>query len=257
MKIVNSQLAQSIQEQGMLKPPNNFGYIMLAAEIEKTAPYIKVSKKKKALIKSLRSACRDLKKEAQVNRADLFKAFLIPPGNEEGKNYLKEHDIDMPLAKYDVIVLIESESVSVLEEVEKLKIFEDVLALFKSQTKRFYKTRAKNIKRIDEVNKNKKGVFLFNFFYAKDKVVVQEVWEYTAGWWTAKANLTNSTALQPIDTDTSYQLINHCKWDKASQIIPILILGKLGMINGFNNFVLKNFTENDIVAMPVLYRLVT
>jgi hypothetical protein len=257
MKIVNSQLAQSIQEQGMLKPPNNFGYIMLAAEIEKTASYIKVSKKKKALIKSLRSACRDLKKEAQVNRADLFKAFLIPPGNEEGKNYLNEHDIDMPLAKYDVIVLIESESVSVLEEVEKLKIFEDVLALFKSQTKRFYKTRAKNIKRIDEVNKNKKGVFLFNFFYAKDKVVVQEVWEYTAGWWTAKANLTNSTALQPIDTDTSYQLINHCKWDKASQIIPILILGKLGMINGFNNFVLKNFTENDIVAMPVLYRLVT
>ena len=88
-------------------------------------------------------------------------------------------------------------------------------------------------------------------------MVVQEVWEYTAGWWTAKANLTNSTALQPIDTDTSYQLINHCKWDKASQIIPILILGKLGMINGFNNFVLKNFTENDIVAMPVLYRLVT
>ena len=69
MKIVNSQLAQSIQEQGMLKPPNNFGYIMLAAEIEKTAPYIKVSKKKKALIKSLRSACRDLKKEVQVNRA--------------------------------------------------------------------------------------------------------------------------------------------------------------------------------------------
>jgi hypothetical protein len=34
-----------------------------------------------------------------------------------------------------------------------------------------------------------------------------------------------------------------------------LILGRLGIRRGLNDFVLSNFSANNIVAMPILYKL--
>ena len=79
----------------------------------------------------------------------------------------------------------------------------------------------------------------------------RDQWEYTAGWWTAKANLTNSTPLLPLPGEhSSYSLINHCRWDRMLYLAPHLVFRPT-----LNDFVLRNFTANDIASMPVLYHL--
>ncbi|MBT3811658.1 MAG: hypothetical protein HOF98_02380 [Gammaproteobacteria bacterium] len=108
----------------------------------------------------------------------------------------------------------------------------------------------KNAKQIDDVSKESNGIFLFNFFYSKDPQTLLDVWEFTAGWWTEKANLTNSTPLIPVEEGSQYTLINHCKWDRLIDVLPSLIFKP-----SFHSFVLKNFTANAIVAMPILYKL--
>jgi hypothetical protein len=108
----------------------------------------------------------------------------------------------------------------------------------------------KNPKRINEVSKDTDGIFLFNYFYSEDTKTLLDVWEYTAGWWTKNANLTNSTPLQPVLAGSSYNLINHCRWDNLIDVLPSLIFKP-----NMKRFVLKNFTDNNIVAMPILYRL--
>lgn len=47
MKLINSHLAESIEEQGMLATPNALGYIFIGAEIEPTHPFRKSEKKKR------------------------------------------------------------------------------------------------------------------------------------------------------------------------------------------------------------------
>ena len=255
MKLINSHLAESIEEQAMLATPNALGYIFIGAEIEPTHPFRK-SEKKKRLELQLKNKIEFFKNTPGVQRADLFSSFIIPPGSEEGLRVLQKKNIDIQPAKFDIVILIETASIENLDRIENDSTLRDIEYFLEDNAQRIYKTKAQNKLRIAEVDKDTNGVFLFNYFYCKDRKAVLDVWKYTAGWWTAKANLTNSTPLSPFDENGPFSLINHCKWNSWSEILPILILGKLGIIKGLNNFVLKNFTANEIVAMPVLYKLV-
>jgi hypothetical protein len=78
------------------------------------------------------------------------------------------------------------------------------------------------------------------------------VWEYTAGWFTTNTGLDNSTLLMPIKGDNSkYGVINHCRWDKLSSLLPKLIFEKT-----IRSYVGANFAANKIASMPILYRLI-
>lgn len=254
MKIINPTLAENIEEQGMLSPPNSFGYIFIAAEIEPQHLLVKSTFKKK-LEGELKDKISFLKEIVGVQRADLFSGFIIPPGSKEGLQFIKEKNIKIQPAKFDIVILIETESTDNLDLIENNKILIEIEAYLKDNTQRFFKTRAQNKTKIAEVDKNTKGIFLFNYFYCKNEKTVLDVWKYTAGWWTENANLTNSTPLSPLNENCDYALINHCKWNRLIDILPILILGRIGIVKGLNSFVLKTFTANQIVAMPVLYRL--
>jgi hypothetical protein len=123
-----------------------------------------------------------------------------------------------------------------------------LLSLHSSYT---HKTAAKNARKIEDVDKNRQGVFLFNYFYADDPKELLPVWEYTAGWFTDVTELNNSTLLLPCDGEESqYGVINHCRWDRLSDIVPDLLFRP-----SFRNYVLKNFESNGIAAMPILYKL--
>jgi len=77
------------------------------------------------------------------------------------------------------------------------------------------------------------------------------VWEYTAGWFTAKTGLDNSTLLIPLEGENSqYGVINYSRWDHLSDIIPDLLFRP-----SFRKYVLDNFEMNGIAAMPILYKL--
>lgn len=251
MKIVNAHLAHSIKEQGMLKPPNAFGYIAIAAEVERPGLFSSNSSSKKALLSKLKSLCKEFNSSsARINRADVFDAFIIPPGTKEGRNLIKEKNYNVHLAAFDIVILFECKSIEDALVVKKSQEIKTILDLIKTKSTHTHFMTYKNAKRIDEVSKESDGVFLFNFFYSEDTQTLLDVWEYTAGWWTEKANLTNSIPLQPVEADAQYNLINHCRWDRLSDVLPSLLFKP-----SMQNFVLKNFTENSIVAMPILYRL--
>lgn len=251
MEIVNPHLAHSIKEQGMIKEPNTFGYLHLAAEVEAPSFFSVGSNTKKALIHDLKTLCNTLKSEINtVQRADIFNAFIIPPGSKEGREVIENKGYNVHVAAFDIVVLIECSNLDEAVKVRGSEQCKAIIQLLKDKSKFFHSMLAKNAKRIDEVSKESNGIFLFNYFYAEDTQTLLDVWEYTAGWWTAKANLTNSTPLQPVEEGSQYSLINHCRWDKLIDVLPSLILKP-----SLNKFVLKNFTVNDIMAMPILYKL--
>lgn len=256
MKIVNPHLAQDIKTQGMIMPPNTFGYIQLACEVEKPAFLRRDSKQKKALLKRLKGLSESFKENnPKIRRADVFTALVIPPGDREGAAYIENHQLDIHIAQYDIVLLIECDAVSDIEGIAATEAMIEIENLMKRSSSYCHKVLAKNPNRIAEVDKDRQGVFLFNYFYSQDQQTVLDVWQYTAGWWTADAKLDNSTPLLPLNTESEYSLINHCRWDRLRDILPTLVLGRLGVKPGLNKFVLKNFTANGIVAMPVLYKL--
>jgi hypothetical protein len=259
MKIVNPQMAQSIRRQGMLAAPNTFGYIHLAAELERPRPLHKPGAGKRALLDQLKGKAQALLGLEDVRRADVFSAFLIPPGTNPGLKLIEKQKYDVHVAEFDIVVLVECESPQAASRVRDSAAFAALKALLDEAARFVHCITASNPKRIAEVDKTRDGIFLFNYFYAADVAskgaegieVLLAVWEYTAGWWTAKANLTNSTPLQPLPGERSeYSLINHCRWDRGIDVFPHLIFRP-----SLDQFVLANFTANDIAAMPVLYHL--
>lgn len=259
MKIVNAHLAHNLREQGMLKEPNACGYLHLAAELERPHPLKRNSIAKTGLLEGLKRLAGKLRttESTDVRRADVFDAFVIPPGAGEGRQVIEEAGYDVHVAAFDVVVLVECVSIEAALRVRESEAFDALKDLLDQKASYVHCVAARNAKRIDEVDKTRDGVFLFNYFFAADagepdrKEIVPAVWEYTAGWFTAKANLTNSTLLEPLPGEQSqYAVINHCRWDRKLDVFPHLVFRP-----SIRRFVLGNFTANRIVAMPILYHL--
>lgn len=260
MKIVNGHLAQSIRAQGMLQEGNGFGYIHLAAEIEMPSVLGNNSKMKTALLEDLKLTCKQMKDaHADITRADVFDAFIIPPGSKEGRKVLEKGNYDIHVAEFDTVILIECPTPDAAAKVRASQDFANLKAKVDKVARFVHCITATNTKQIADCSKETDGIFLFNYFFAADMEskgsegidILKAVWEYTAGWWTMYANLDNSTPLLPLgDQVSQYSWINHCRWDKGVDIFPHLMFRP-----SMDQFVLKNFTANDIMAMPVLYHL--
>ena len=260
MKIVNPQQARNIREQGMIKQPRTSGYIHLAVEIERPHPLKKPSQKKQAIIAQVKEMAGNLADQPGVKRADVFNAFIIPSEPEKiCEEQKREHNYDFHIARFDLVVLVECDDVGAAKTIRDSEAFQEIKQLFDEESDHTHCIVAKNPICIDDVDKTRDGVFLFNYFYADGvknnepdaHAVMTGVWEYTAGWWTAKANLTNSTPMQPVKGETTvYAIINHCRWDRLLDMLPSLIFRPT-----LKTFVVANFTANRIVAMPIMYRL--
>ena len=222
----------------------------MAAELDHSVfPFfICESRKKKGLIREAKDWCAKLAKESGVISAVVFKATVIPPG--KGK-FLKERAGNVRLAKYDFAILIEADTHEKIESIQNsssYKLFQDKL---KTSSEKMYVAAATNIKHINPVDHKRQGTFLFNYFYADNLQQNLDVWEYTAGWFQQETGLDNSTVLLPTDRSNSpYSIINHCRWDKLSDILPALIFKR-----SFHSYVLDNFYANKVAAMPILYKI--
>ena len=259
MKIVNGHMAHNLREQGMLKEPSSCGYLHLAAEIERPHPLKRNSIAKAGLLEGLKTLAGNLQatESTDVRRVDVFDAFIIPPGASEGRRVIDKAGYDVHVAAFDIAVLVECASTEAALRVRDSGAFRALKDMLDRRANYVHCIAASNAKRIDEVDKTRDGVFLFNYFFAANagnperKEIVPAVWEYTAGWFTAKANLTNSTLLEPLPGEQSqYAVINHCRWDNKLDVFPHLVFRP-----SIRSFVLGNFTANNIVAMPILYHL--
>ncbi len=248
LKVVNKHLNY---DKVSLIAPSTSKYIHIAAEIDKkTTPFfLTTSSKKKRLIALCKAWCSELKKIKGVNEICLFKATLIPPGIGE---YVQENRSEIHIAKFDFVILIEIHSEEICNAIKNNPIYKLMLEKIQETASFTNIISALNIRRINNVDHNKKGVFLFNYFSAQNREQNLSVWEYTAGWFEKETNLNNSTLLLPLNRETAkYSIINHCRWDKYLDILPSLIFKKT-----FKKYVLDNFYANNVGAQPILYKII-
>ncbi len=247
LTIVNSHL--KFGKVSLTNPINNV-YLHIAAEIDHSPfPFfLTSSNKKKKLIKQCKQWCFQLEKENKALSARVFKATLIPPG--KGKFIEKRKD-KIYNAKFDFAILIEVKTAAEIIEIQESEAYKKIELAIKSASAFTQTITATNIKRINRVDDHKQGVFLFNYFFADSVDQNLEVWEYTAGWFQQETGLDNSAVLLPAcHIKPGYSIINHCRWNKLSDVLPSLIFKR-----SFHSYVLANFFANNVAAMPVLYKM--
>lgn len=248
LKVVNTHLNY---DKVSLVNPSKSKYIHIAAEIDKkpTPFFLTSSSKKKELIAQCENWCRDLKKITGIIEISLFKATIIPPGMGE---YVKENRDRIHLAKFDFVILIETDSEASGNEVRSHEVYKKMLNKIRDVSSYTHIVSAYSIRRINNVNHKKQGVFLFNYFSSRSKEQNLMVWEYTAGWFEKETGLDNSTLLSPLEMENAeYSIINHCRWDNYLDILPSLFFKKT-----FKKYVLDNFYINNVGAQPILYKII-
>ena len=243
--IVNREL--QFKKVSLIDSSTN-AYFFLAAEIDRSIlpVYFFQSQAKRELLAVVKEWCSNLEKKRSIISATVFTATLIPPGKGE---FLKRSASHVKVAKYDVAILIEASSLAEIKKILDSADYQSVRNNINKKARAIYHTIATNVKRINSVDHRNAGIFLFNYFYAANLQQNLAVWEYTAGWFQEITGLDNSTVWLPTESNTSmYTLINHCRWDKLSAILPALLFNKT-----FRTYVLANFYANNVAAMPILY----
>jgi hypothetical protein len=228
--------------------PTNSGYLLLALEIDRRPPfaYFLESTRKRCALGQLGALARQLRLRSDVIEATVFKALLIPPGRGE---YLKKR-LQVKVARFDLVLLVEFRSLEEARTYAHSEVWASKTEELERLARSSISLTAENGRRIGPVDHHRQGVFLFNYFYADHLEQNLQVWEYTAGWFQQKTGLDNSVLLLPDGRQgVDYKIINHCRWDHLSDILPALLFRP-----SFRTFVLANFAANATAAIPVLYR---
>jgi len=98
---------------------------------------------------------------------DIFTGLIIPPGSGEGQRFIAKEQLSVFIAQFDLVVLIECQTVDAIKTIAIHPVFQDLENKMTTASKAYLRTEAKNPHRIDEVNKNRQGIFLFNYFMQK------------------------------------------------------------------------------------------
>ncbi|WP_299877925.1 hypothetical protein [uncultured Sulfitobacter sp.] len=229
-----------------LVEPTKSGYLLLAAEVDHRPPFmfgLESSKKRKA--KSiLKAAASESRNAPGLIDANVFRALLLPPGRKPIRKTWQA----MAPARFDLVFLLEFDTPASAAAFEASQTWQDLETTIEQIARRTLSIEATNARRIGSVDHSKDGIFLFNFFVADELERNLSIWEYTAGWFEDQTGLNNSTLLIPAPVQTDHTVINHCRWDSLSDILPSLLFKR-----SFHTFVLANFSANATTAMPILY----
>lgn len=230
-----------------LQTPSAAGYLLLAANVDRRAPFLPKSRSKRALIDSVSVQLGELAQVGTVVYADLFVARLVAPG--EGDELLRRRGIKP--ARFDVVVLIETVDPANALELRGHPAYRRLRTELDAAALDVFEVAARNVRRIADVEHRRSSVFLFNYFYADDAKRLLPVWEYTAGWFVKNTALPDSEVMEALPGErTDYGIINHASWPHWRTFLPRLIAQP-----SFRRFVLGTFAANHIAAQPILYRL--
>jgi hypothetical protein len=230
-----------------LQAPNEAGYLMLAATIDRRPAFLPRSRAKRALIKALSQPLDELAQADSVVYADIFVARLVAPG--EGDDLLRRRGISP--ARFDLVVLIKTVDPANALELRAHPAYHRLHAQMTGGKHEVFEVAARNVRRIADVEHVRSSVYLFNFFFADETKRLVPVWEYTAGWFVENTALPDSEVLEPLAGEPAdYGIINHASWPDWHTFLPKLIF-----LPSFRRFVLGTFAANDIAAQPIIYRL--
>lgn len=233
-----------------LMPPNDSGYVLLAATVDRRLPFLPNSRRKRALLAKLSDDVRALAQLPSVTQAHVFDARLVAPGM--GHDLLRARSTSVTPARFDLVVLIETTDPASALALRGDAIYRSLQRRLAAAAVRTYEVAARNVRRIADVGHDRRSVFLFNFFYADDAQRLISVWEHTAGWFVAKTALPDSTVFEPLPGEPDdYGIINHASWPHFRTFLPHLLFRA-----SFRRFVLATFAANGVAAQPILYRRV-
>jgi hypothetical protein len=232
-----------------LMEPTSLGYIHIAAQTRKPAfPF--GAKTDPKFLEGLKELAGHLEQMDAIETVTVFKAVGSPP--VERLPYVKDHADVIHLARYDVVVLVETKLQEFIEPVQSTPLYQALVEYISNEAMDMHVMTARNSKRVGNVDKTRDGLFLFNYFVAEDPDVMMDLWDYLADWYRVEMDLDNSTLLVPIQEDISdYLAINHARWDGG---LPGFLAKQMSK-KSFRNYVLANLDANHVGAMPILYRL--
>jgi hypothetical protein len=237
-------------EKAPLIEPSSLGYIHIGAAVSppsRPGPVFRLGGEKKALLRTLKERATALEARPDVERVTVFRATAFMPGGE----YIKEHP-EKPPANFDVVVLVETRSPDDVAVVQDSDEYKALMGELEPVSKRLHIIRARNLKRIGDVDKTRQGTFVFNHLIGDNPDVLLEHWEWLGGWYLVETGLDNSTLFTPIEGQQSdYVAINNARWEIS---LPHLILKQLPK-RSFWNYVTKNLDAHNIGAWPVFYKL--
>jgi hypothetical protein len=243
LRIVNPQ--PKYPPVKLIEPPS-LGYLHVAAAVDPPRgriPFPGNSPQKAALLTRLRSLARELENLGAVQRATVYRAILVAPP----AGYARQQATHV--ARYDVVVLIETTSPEVLGGVQATEPYMLLVEAVTQAATDVHVMTAHCPKRVGDVDKTRQGLFLFNYFVADDAGVALQLWDYLAGWYAVETGLRNSTVLEPLG-QADYVFVNHARWDDS---LPRFMLHQLTKPS-FRSYLLANLQANRTGAMPILYR---
>jgi hypothetical protein len=246
LKIVNTDPRYSAVQ---LIEPTTLGYIHIAAEVHsRSLPFLPNGREKSELLTKLKELAHPLEQLDAVERVTVFDAIAFAPPSA----YIKDRADAVNMAHFDIVVLIETTSPASARDVQTTPAYQGLLDALRSKATKMHVIAARNAKRIGDVDRTRKGLFLFNYFVGDDPQVTLELWDYLADWYEVETGLDNSVLLAPLEDEQSdYLIINYAQWDES---LPRFLWRQLSK-KSFRNYLLANLAANRVGAMPVLYRL--
>lgn len=246
LKIVN---ADPKYTKVKLIEPTTLGYIHIAAEVApRSMPLMPNKREKSELLSRLKQLAQPIEQLDTVEKVTVFDAIAFAPPSA----YVREQGNAAHIAHFDIVVLIETRSLETAREVQATSAYQALVDALRSQARDMHIIIARNARRVGDVDKTRKGLFLFNYFVADDAQVALQLWDYLAGWYEVETGLDNSTLLAPLDGEQSaYVIINNARWDGS---LPQFLWRQMSK-KSFRDYMQANLAANHVGAMPVLYRL--
>lgn len=224
--------------------PTSSGFVLVGASSGRWVfPFALPRTRRRRLLAVMADAAAVLRRDPRVLRADVFRGLVRPPDGNLA-------DTGVPAADFDAVLLIETRTVTDASALPDDDVVAGLLAELARTATRNLVFTASNVRRMGPVDRDRQGVFLFNYFAADDVDTNLYAWQYTAGWFHDETGLDNSAVLQPAGTEGPYTLVNHARWDRLRNVLPALLFKR-----SFRTFVLRVFADNRVTPNPILYRL--
>ncbi len=228
--------------------PTTLGYIHLAAVVQpRRTPFMPIGREKGQTIARLKYLAQQLEQLEAVEKATVFHAIVMAPSS----GYVKQHRDSIHLPRYDIVVLVETLSPETARQVQKTEEYAMLVDALSSKASDLHSIVARNVKRVGDVEKRRKGIFLFNYFVGEDSQVTLALWDYLAGWYAVETGMDNSTLLLPLEGEQSdYTIINHARWNGLLSFLWQQVTKK-----SFRTYMQANLDVNHVGAMPIFYHL--
>jgi hypothetical protein len=232
--------------------PTTLGYLYLGAAVApRSLPFVLPNARRARVLRNVKRLAATLASLDGVIDATVFRAIVAPP-TARFSAYLKARHGAIPVANFDIVVLVRTNSVAEAGQLQETAAYRNLIDALRDEARTVHAMAARNVRRIADVDTTRQGLFLFNHFAAADPQMMLTLWDYLAGWFVAETGLRNSVALAPLAGENAdYAIVNWARWE----VNPITHFAGMLLKPSFWKYVTANLDANNAASMPVYCRL--